>query len=110
MGNAQGEISVDCYSVLMYIKYGVTIIYEQTILREIKMAIAEKISRYIDELPEHLQEEALDFIEYLLTKAKSKSAQQEDEDWASFSLTSAMRGMEEEDIPSYTNADLKVIF
>jgi hypothetical protein len=94
----------------MYIKYGVTIIYEQTILREIKMAIAEKISRYVDELPEHLQEEALDFIEYLLMKAKSKSAQQEDESWSFLSLTSAMRGMEDEDSPSYTNADIKVVF
>ena len=74
------------------------------------MAIAEKIHKYIEELPESFQEEALDFIEYLLMKAKSKSAQQEDENWSSFSLASAMRGMEEEDSPSYTDADLKVVF
>lgn len=74
------------------------------------MAIAEKIHKYIDELPEPFQEEALDFVEYLLMKAKSKSAQHEDEDWSFLSLTSAMRDMEDEETPSYTDADLKVIF
>jgi hypothetical protein len=74
------------------------------------MAIAEKIYKYIEELPEPFQEEALDFIEYLLMKAKSTSAQKEDEDWSFLSLTSAMRGMEDEDTPSYTDADLKVMF
>ncbi|MEK7397703.1 MAG: DUF2281 domain-containing protein [Candidatus Poribacteria bacterium] len=74
------------------------------------MAIAEKIYKYIEELPEPFQEEVLDFIEYLLMKAKSKSAQQEDESWSSLSLTSAMRGMEDEDTPLYTDADLKVMF
>jgi len=76
----------------------------------VRMAIAEKISRCVEELPEHLQEEVLDFIEYLLMKAKANPAQQEDEIWSSLSLTSAMRGMENEDTPSYTDADLKVIF
>jgi hypothetical protein len=74
------------------------------------MAIAEKIHKYIDELPKPFQEEALDFIEYLLMKAKSKSAQQEDEDWSFLSIASAMRGMEDEETPSYTDADLKVVF
>ena len=74
------------------------------------MAIAEKIHKYIEELPKPFQEEALDFIEYLLMKAKYKSAQQEDESWSSLSLTSAMRDMEDEDTPLYTDADLKVIF
>ena len=74
------------------------------------MAIAEKIHKYIDELPKPFQEEALDFVEYLLMKAKSKSTKQEDEDWSFLSITSAMRGMEDEELPSYTVADLKVIF
>jgi hypothetical protein len=74
------------------------------------MAIAEKIYKYIEELPTPLQEEALDFVEYLLMKAKYKSAQQEDEDWSFLSITSAMRGMEDEDTPLYTDADLKVMF
>lgn len=74
------------------------------------MAIAEKINKYIEELPKPFQEEALDFIEYLSMKAKSKSVQQEEELWSSLSLISAMRGMEDEDTPSYTDADLKVVF
>ena len=74
------------------------------------MAIAEKIHKYIEELPIYLQEEALDFIEYLFMKAKSKSVQQEEESWLSLSLTSAMRDMEDEDTPLYTDADLKVMF
>lgn len=74
------------------------------------MAIAEKIHKYIEELPTPLQEEALDFVEYLLMKAKSRSAQKEDEDWSILSITSAMQGMEDEEAPSYTDADLKVVF
>jgi len=36
------------------------------------MVIAEKIQQYVQELPDTLQEEALDFVEYLLAKAKYK--------------------------------------
>jgi len=36
------------------------------------MAITEKIQQYIQELPDSLQEEALDFVEFLLAKAKYK--------------------------------------
>jgi hypothetical protein len=74
------------------------------------MAIAEKIHKYIEELPKPFQEEALDFIEYLLMKAKANSVQQKEENWSSLSLISAMRGMEDEDTPLYIDADLKVVF
>ncbi|MDQ1327889.1 MAG: hypothetical protein QG641_1173 [Candidatus Poribacteria bacterium] len=76
------------------------------------MAIAEKIQKYIEELPTPLQEEALDFVEYLLAKAKSKSKaiRQEEKEWSYLSLTSAMYGMEDEDMPIYTTDDLKVVF
>jgi len=36
------------------------------------MVIAEKIQQYVQELPDILQEEALDFVEYLLAKSKYK--------------------------------------
>ena len=72
------------------------------------MAIAEKIHKYIEELPTSLQEEALDFIEYLFMKAKSTSVQQEDESWSSLSLTSAMNGMEDEDTPLYIGVEYSV--
>jgi hypothetical protein len=43
---------------------------------------------------------------------KTKRSSQEDEEglWSDVSLSSAMRGMEDEDLPQYTIADLKVIF
>lgn len=71
------------------------------------MAIAEKIQEYIRELPELLQEEALDFVEYLWIKSKNR---QEEKTWSRFSLISAMRGMEDEDTPKYTSSDLKDVF
>jgi len=74
------------------------------------MIIAEKIQQYIQELPVSLQEEALDYIEYLLAKVKSKAVQQEEETWSSLSLASAMNDMENEDSPTYSKADLKVVF
>ena len=39
-----------------------------------------------------------------------ESAQQDELGWTNFSLTMAMRGMEDEDTPTYTTADLKVVF
>jgi len=70
------------------------------------MAITEKIQRYVQKLPSAFQVEVLDFVEYLLTKSERR----EDQDWADLSLTLAMRGMEDENAPSYTSADLKVVF
>ena len=59
----------------------------------------------IKQLPPSLKEEALDFVEYLLAKTE-----REREEWMSFSLQSAMRGMEDEEIPEYSLEDLKVVF
>ena len=69
------------------------------------MTLDEKIQQYVQKLPVSLQEELLDFAQYLLMKAE----QQEKEDWASFSLASAMRDMEDEPA-SYSLSDLRIIF
>jgi hypothetical protein len=69
------------------------------------MTLDEKIQQYVQKLPPSLQEELLDFAEYLLMKAE----QQEREDWASFSLASAMRDMEDEPV-SYSLSDLRIVF
>jgi arsenate reductase-like glutaredoxin family protein len=69
------------------------------------MTIEEKIIQYIHELPEHEKAELLDFIDYLKTKGERK----EMKEWAQFSLSSAMRGMETEDTP-YSLDDLKESF
>ena len=69
------------------------------------MTLDEKIHQYVRKLPRSFQEELLDFVEYLVMKAE----QQEQQDWSSLSLSSAMRGMEDEPI-SYSLSDLKVTF
>jgi hypothetical protein len=74
------------------------------------MVIAERIQQYIQKLPVSFQAEALDFVEYLLTKADHEALRQEEMAWSDASLTFAMRGMEDEAAPTYTPSDLKVIF
>ena len=74
------------------------------------MTITEKIEEGVQKLPTAFQAEVLDFVEYLLDKATRSSQEHEEGFWSDVSLTSAMRGMEDEDSPQYTKADLKVIF
>ena len=69
------------------------------------MTLDEKIHEYIQKLPHSFQEELLDFVQYLLMKAE----QQEKQDWASLSISSAMRDIEDESI-LYSLSDLKVVF
>ena len=74
------------------------------------MTITEKIQEGVQKLPTAFQAEVLDFVEYLLDKATRSLQEHEEGFWSDVSLTSAMRGMEDEDSPQYTKADLKVIF
>lgn len=74
------------------------------------MLAAEKIQQFVQRLPQALQMEVLDFVEFLLTRIDHKTAQQEDVEWSTLSLAFALRGMELEDMPAYTTADLKVVF
>ncbi len=69
------------------------------------MTLDEKIHQYALKLPHSLQEELFDFIQYLLMKAE----QQEKQDWASSSLSSAMRDMDDEPV-LYSLSDLRVVF
>jgi ssDNA-specific exonuclease RecJ len=69
------------------------------------MSIEKKIIQYIHKLPEHEKTEVLDFIDYLKTKGERKAM----EEWVGFSISSAMRGMETEDMP-YSLDDLKETF
>jgi hypothetical protein len=68
------------------------------------MALEDQIQQYVQELPRSLQEELLDFIQYLLMKAE----QQEKQEWSVLSLSSALRDMEDEE-SLYTLADLKAV-
>lgn len=74
------------------------------------MLVTDKIFQYAKKLPQPLQAEVLDFVEFLLSKSERGSAAEDDLAWSSFSLTTAMRGMEDENMPEYTLADLKVVF
>ena len=58
------------------------------------MTVEERILRYIHELPESKKAEVLDFVEYLSTRI-------EDKEWSEFSLSSAMRGIEDENSPLF---------
>ncbi|MHB1354377.1 MAG: DUF2281 domain-containing protein [Anaerolineae bacterium] len=69
------------------------------------MTLNEKILRYTQKLPPSFQEELLDYLQYLTMKAE----QQEKQEWSLMSLTSAMRGINEEE-PAYGVADIKVVF
>ena len=66
------------------------------------MVLNEKIQDNIRKLPDSLQEEMLDYLEFLLLKA-----QRENNEWSSLSVSSALRGMENEP-DLYTLSDLKV--
>jgi hypothetical protein len=74
------------------------------------MLLSERIQERVERLPARLQTQVLDFVEYLLAKAEREAVQHERRDWSRGSLASALRGMEEEDGPTYTPADLKVVF
>ena len=69
------------------------------------MTLDEKIQQYVQKLPRSLQEELLDYVEYLAMKADK----QDQQDWESFSLSSAMQDMENESV-SYSISDLRVTF
>ena len=69
------------------------------------MTLDEKIHEYAQKLPYAFQEELFDFVQYLLMKAE----QQEKQDWASLSLSSAIRDMENE-TDLYSISDIRVAF
>ena len=69
------------------------------------MNLAETIVNQLKTLPPAEQAGALDFIEFLRNKALKKEAK----NWGNLSLSSAMRGMEDEQTP-YAQDDLKEVF
>jgi hypothetical protein len=74
-------------------------------VKNFAMTLDEKIQQYIQKLPRSFQEELLDYVEYLVMKVE----QQEERDWGSLSLSSAMRDMEDEPV-SYHISDLRESF
>ena len=74
------------------------------------MAMTDKIQEGVQRLPTARQAEVLDFDQYLLVKTIQASQEDEEGLWSDVALSSAMRGMEDEDLPQYTIADLKARF
>ena len=74
------------------------------------MTVAERIHQHVQKLPTPFQAEVLDFVEYLLLKVERRATYQEEIAWSDLSLSLAMRGMEDEDTPDYSIADLKEVF
>ncbi len=69
------------------------------------MNLAKEIIDHIEALPETKQIEVLDFVEYL----RAKTTLQDKQQWFDFAITTAMRGLENEDI-SYSIEDLEESF
>ncbi len=66
------------------------------------MTITERIHEKLRGLPELMQREVLDFVEYLTQKLRK-----EDEEWSQLSVAAALRGLEEEKWPQYNEGELK---
>ncbi|MEB3291408.1 MAG: DUF2281 domain-containing protein [Leptolyngbya sp.] len=73
------------------------------------MTIAEQIFQHLAVLPEKEQREVLDFVEFLENRCRQQNQRSEHASWSTFSLESAMQGIENDPI-EYTAADLKETF
>ena len=69
------------------------------------MTTTEAIIQRIESLPEAARQEVLDFVEFLEARRYGPTLRGEDRAWSELSLTSAMRGMGDEETP-YTLADV----
>jgi hypothetical protein len=74
------------------------------------MRVSERVYEEVKKLPEPLQAEVLDFVQYLASKMERESTPENELASASLSLSLAMRGMEDEDTPSYSTNDLRQAF
>ena len=66
------------------------------------MERVDRIYQEVKALPEPLQREVLEFVERLAFKLH-----QEDSGWPELSLQAAMRGLENEPVPEYSEGDFK---
>jgi hypothetical protein len=73
------------------------------------MSTVEETVRLMKGLPDKLQAEVRDFVKSLRDRGDGAATDQ-DRDWVSISLSSAMRGMENEESPTYSTSDLKEVF
>ena len=74
------------------------------------MNLTDRINEQVRQLPKHTQAEVLNFVEYLLEKARRNDVREEQREWSRHSLSLTMREMEDEDGPEYTPEDLEERF
>ena len=73
------------------------------------MGVAEQILRHLRSLPDSMQAQVLDFVEYLQWRRENGRDATEEADWSAFSLAEAMRGLQGEPSP-YSADDIKEPF
>ena len=66
------------------------------------MSVSERIYEEVKKLPEPVQAEVLDFVQLLASKEKPGAAPDMGLGLRDLSLSLAIRGMEDEDTPSYS--------
>lgn len=69
------------------------------------MNLAEKLTHQVQDLPQNLQREVLDFVEFLKQKSNAALVSDDTHVWSDFSLASAMKGLEDD--VDYSERDLK---
>jgi len=62
--------------------------------------LERSLDELVCQLPPREQEEVRDFVEFLLTRARP-----DDASWSRLSLDRAVRGLEAEEWPEYTDSD-----
>ena len=73
------------------------------------MTLAERIVQHLKSLPQPEQNKVLDFIRHLEDQVRRESGSRENFDWEEFSLSQAMRDLEDES-STYAMDDLREVF
>jgi len=71
------------------------------------MNVTEQITHEVKTLSLEAQQEVLDFVAFLRTRLETRQSRKDDIQWSEFSIGNALRGMEQEAVPEYSEADLK---
>ncbi|MGB5596541.1 MAG: hypothetical protein WBM62_21240 [Crocosphaera sp.] len=64
--------------------------------------IKQLIDQKLETLPEEIQKKVLDFVSLLI----QENIETENTEWNQFSLEQAMQGLENDELPEYTEQDL----
>ena len=73
------------------------------------MTRLEQIVSHVKKMPDSLQNEVLDFVEYLEAKNLAKNKHMNNQEWSNFSLKHALSDMKDEQV-QYSEFDLKEKF